>query len=96
MLLLTGHDSTYIIVDAIDECPNASGVPSTREQVLQLLVDLVYLGFPNPQICVINRPEIDNRIFLEPLAFRAVSLDDQKGQGRISPKMPRLSFIRTY
>jgi hypothetical protein len=96
MLLLTGHDPTYIVVDALGGYPNASGVPSRCEQVLQLLVDLVYRSFPNPQMCVIGCPEIDNRTFLEPLAFRAISLHDQKVQGRISPKMPRLSFIRTH
>jgi hypothetical protein len=83
MRLLTDHNSTYIIVDAIDECPNASGLSSTREQVLQLLVDLVFLSFPTPQICVTGRPEIDNRTFLKPLAsgFWAVSPHDQRGQG---------------
>jgi hypothetical protein len=92
-LVLTDHDSTYIIVDALGECPNVSGVPSIREQVLQLLVDPVCLSYPTLQICVTGRPEIDNRTFLKPLAFRAVSLHDQRGQ---SPKCRvRLSFIRT-
>jgi len=61
MRLLTDHDSTYIIVGALDECLNASRLPS-REQ---LLVDLVYLIFPNLQICVTGRPEIDTQTFLE-------------------------------
>jgi NACHT domain len=80
MLLLTNHDPTYIILDALDECPNSSGVPSAREQVLQLLKDLNDLSLPNLHICVTSRPEIDIRTVLEPLAFCAVSLHDQNGQ----------------
>jgi hypothetical protein len=80
MLLLTNHNPTYIILDALDECPNSSGVPSAREQVLQLLKDLDDLSLPNLHICVTSRPEIDIRTALEPLAFRAVSLHDQSGQ----------------
>ena len=34
MLSLTGQPPTYIIVDTIDECPNLSGTPSAREEVL--------------------------------------------------------------
>jgi hypothetical protein len=59
MLLFNDHDSSHVIVDTPDECPDASGVRSTREQVLQLPVDHFYLGFPNPQTCVIDRPEIN-------------------------------------
>lgn len=80
MLQLTDHEPTYIIIDALDECPNASGVPSAREQVLQLLKDLVDLSFPNLHICVTSRPEVDIWTVLKPLAFRAVSLHDESGQ----------------
>jgi len=80
MLQLTDHDPTYIIVDALDECPNTSGVSSPRRHVLQLLEDLVDLAFPNLHICVTSRPEIDIWTVLESLAFCAVSLHDQRGQ----------------
>ena len=50
-----------IIVDAIDECPNTSGFPTAREEVLDLLEDLVGLGLPKLRICVTSRPEIDIR-----------------------------------
>jgi hypothetical protein len=34
MLSLPGQGPIYIIVDALDECPDVSGTPSTREEVL--------------------------------------------------------------
>jgi hypothetical protein len=57
-----------------------SGMPSPREQVLDLLKELVELSFPNLRICVTSRPEVDIRNALEPLSSRHVSLHDQSGQ----------------
>ena len=74
---------TYIIMDAIDECPNISGIPTPREQVLELLEALVDLGLPNLRMCVTSRPEIDIRTVLQPLALsHHLSLHDQPGQKR--------------
>jgi hypothetical protein len=73
---------TYIILDAIDECPNISGIPTPREKVLKLVKALVDLGLPNLRICVTSRPEIDIRTALEPLASGHLSLHDQPGQKR--------------
>src|SRR5712672_1010193 len=70
----------YLIVDALDECPNNSGMPSPREQVLDLVKDLVELSLPNLHVCVTSRPEIDIRDVLEPLTSLRVSLHDQTGQ----------------
>jgi hypothetical protein len=61
MLSLPGQAPTYIIVDAVDECPNLSGTPSAREEVLELIEDLVNLKLPNVHLCVASRPEIDIR-----------------------------------
>ena len=69
-----------IIVDAIDECPNTSGFPTAREEILDLLEDLVRLGLPKILICVTSRPEIDIRTVLEPLTSLHMSLHDQSGQ----------------
>ncbi|KAN0138119.1 Ankyrin repeat-containing domain protein [Lactarius tabidus] len=80
MLVLPGHGPVYIILDALDECPNTSGIPPARKQVLNLLQDLVGLQLPNLHICVTSRPEIDIRAALEPLAFHSVSIHDQIGQ----------------
>jgi hypothetical protein len=33
MLMLPDQAPVYLILDALDECPNTSGVPSFREQV---------------------------------------------------------------
>jgi hypothetical protein len=70
----------YLIMDAIDECSNASGIPSPRERVLRLVKELVELRLPNLHICVTSRPEIDIREVLDSLTSRPVSLHDQSGQ----------------
>jgi len=79
MLNVEGQRPTFIIVDAVDECPSASGIPSAREKVLNLVEDLVN-SHPDLRICVTSRPEQDIRIVLEPLASRRFSLHDQEGQ----------------
>lgn len=70
----------YIILDALDECPNISDVRPPRERVLSLIKDLVDLRLPNLHICVTSRPEIDIRNRLEPLTSSCISLNDQTGQ----------------
>ena len=70
----------YLIVDALDECPNDSGLPTAREEVLDLINDLVGLRLPNLHICVTSRPEIDIQTALEPLTTLRVSLHNQTGQ----------------
>ena len=67
----------YIVVDALDECPDTSGVESPRERVLSLITDLVELHLPHLHICVTSRPEIDIRNRLEPLTSLCISLQDQ-------------------
>ena len=79
MLTLQGHP-LYLIIDALDECSNTSGIPSSRGRVLLLLKDLVELRLPHLHICVTSRPEIDIRDVLEPLTSSPVSLHDQSGQ----------------
>jgi hypothetical protein len=80
MLTLPDRHPTYLIIDALDESPNTSGIPSPREKVLQLLEELVALHLPDLHICVTSRPEIDIRDVLEPLTSLRVSLHDQTGQ----------------
>ena len=80
MLALPGQGPIYIILDALDECPNISGIPSARKQVLDLLKDLISLQFSNLHICVTSRPEIDILTALEPLASHTVSIHDESGQ----------------
>lgn len=80
MLTIVGQHPTYIILDALDECPNSSGIPSPREQVLALVKELVGLSLPNLHLCVTSRPEVDIRSTLEPLAPYRVSLHEESGQ----------------
>jgi hypothetical protein len=80
MLALEGQAPTYIILDALDECPVTSSIPSPREEVLELVEDLVGLHLPNLHICVTSRPELDIQIVLERLTERPVSLHDESGQ----------------
>jgi hypothetical protein len=80
MLTVRDHHPIYVIMDALDECPDTSEVPSPRNRILQLLDELAGLQIPNLRICVTSRPEFDIRDFLEPLTSRRVSLHDQCGQ----------------
>jgi hypothetical protein len=80
MLNLPGQGPIYIIVDALDECPNASGMPSAREEVLELVESLVGLDLPNVHLCVASRPEFDIRMVLEPLNPLQISIHDESGQ----------------
>ena len=80
MISLPDHGHIYLIVDALDECHNNSGLPTPREEVLDLIDDLVGLRLPNLHICVTSRPEIDIQSALEPLTTLRVSLHNQSGQ----------------
>jgi hypothetical protein len=80
ILSLPGQATPYVIVDALDECPNLSGTPSAREEVLDLIQELVDLKLPNVHLCVASRPEIDIRMVLEPLTSLRISLHDEIGQ----------------
>ena len=80
MLQLKGQPTIYIIVDALDECPNSSGMPTPREEVLEFLEELIDYELPNVHICISSRPEFDIRAVLEPLAPFRVSLHDEMGQ----------------
>jgi hypothetical protein len=80
MIQLPLQPMIYIIVDALDECPN-SGIPNTaREKVLDLFENLLGSNFSNLRICVTSRPEVDIRDVLEPLISHQISLHDESGQ----------------
>ena len=80
MLTTVGQAPIYLIIDALDECPNDLGIPSSREKVLELVKELVKLHHPNLRLCITSRPEFDIRTRLEPLATQQVSLHDESGQ----------------
>ena len=78
--MIPNQPPIYIILDALDECPNSSGIPSPREQVLTLSKDLNDLRLPHLHLCITSRPEFDIRATLGPLAHHSVPLHDEGGQ----------------
>ncbi|KAH8977589.1 hypothetical protein EDB86DRAFT_3249747 [Lactarius hatsudake] len=80
MLQLPKQPAIYLVIDALDECPNTSGVVSPRERVLELIKNLVNLPVSNLRVCVTSRPEADILDALAPLASHTVSLHDEDGQ----------------
>ncbi|KAH9013803.1 hypothetical protein EDB83DRAFT_2184415, partial [Lactarius deliciosus] len=80
MLTMTGQVPIYLIIDALDESPNDSGIPSSRENVLELVKELIDLPYQNLRLCITSRPEYDIRTTLEPLTTQQLSLHDERGQ----------------
>jgi hypothetical protein len=72
----------YLIMDALDECPNTTGTPSARDEVLDFLEDLVGSSYPNLFVCVTSRPEQDIQMVLNPLTSAScrVALHEENGQ----------------
>jgi hypothetical protein len=79
MTKLPRQAPVYLIVDALDECPNRA-LPSPRKKVLLLVEELIESKIPNLRICVSSRPEIDIKVVLETLTSRSISLHDERGQ----------------
>ena len=73
----------YLVVDALDECPNDSGDLSShspRGKVLSVVEELVNPRLPNIRLCITSRPELDIRTILKPLANQEISLHNESGQ----------------
>ena len=94
LLTVKAQGPTYIIMDALDECPITSTVPSPREEVLEFVEELVGLHLPNVHLCVTSRPEHDIQAFLKDLTPRAVSLHNESGQQEDIAEYVA-SFVRT-
>ena len=82
ILALQGQAPIYIVIDALDECPNSSGVRTQRQEVLEILKELINLRLPHLYLCVTSRPEVDIQRVFDPLNPYNVSLHDQAGQIR--------------
>jgi hypothetical protein len=80
LLELPGLAPVYLILDALDECPNTSAIPSPRAKVLNLIEKLIKSQIPNLRMCVTSRPEMDIKDVLDPLIPFCVSLHDENGQ----------------
>jgi hypothetical protein len=80
MLAVPNQAPIYIVIDALDECPNSVGTPTPRENVLSFVEWLSELCDLNLWVCVTSRPEADIEVILKPLASRTVSLHGETGQ----------------
>jgi hypothetical protein len=80
MLAVEPQGPTYIILDALNECPITSTIPSPREEVLEFVDELVGLHLSNVHMCVTSRPEHDIQAVLKDLTLRTISLHDESGQ----------------
>ncbi|EMD36623.1 hypothetical protein CERSUDRAFT_124368 [Gelatoporia subvermispora B] len=81
MLQALADHPVYIIIDALDECPN-SGIPAPRKRMLTLAGDLITMHLPNLHICITSRPERDIAVVLKPLASQCIGIDAEDGQSR--------------
>ena len=79
MLTVLAECPIFIVLDALDECPD-SGFPTAREEVLVILKDLVGLHLPNLRICVTSRPEVDIKSVLNQLTIHDISLHNESEQ----------------
>jgi hypothetical protein len=89
MLTIPEQVPIYLVMDALDECPD-SGIRSSRGKVLDLVEELVKLRFPNLRLCVTSRPELDIRTALEPLTSVRICLHDEGGQ-----KQDIIDYVRS-
>jgi hypothetical protein len=81
MITVTAQEQpVFIVMDALDMCPD-DGLHSTpREKVLEFIEGLHNLKDPKLHICVTSRLQIDIQTKLEPLAVHAISLHEEVGQ----------------
>ena len=79
---LPGQAPVYLIVDALDECPNTSALSSPREKVLIFVEDLIDLQIQNLRLCITSRPEADIKTVLQSIIFHSVSIHEESGQMR--------------
>ena len=67
MLTIARPVPIYLVMDALDECPNDSGDLSSRSprgKVLGVVKELVELRLPNLRLCITSRPELTFAPFL--------------------------------
>jgi hypothetical protein len=82
ILDVPGQVPIYIVIDALDECPDTTGTPSDRNKVLDFVDDLVGGKHSTLYMCISSRPEQDIQSTLDPLTptSRRVSLHEEGGQ----------------
>jgi hypothetical protein len=80
MIRILGRVPVFLIIDALDECPDGSGILSSRGKVLQLVRTLVELHLPNLRIFATTRTSSNIQTVLEPLTCTSISLHRENGQ----------------
>ena len=82
ILELPGQLPLFITIDALDECPDTTGTPSAREEVLNFVEELAKSNRSNLFICITSRPEHDICTVLDPLTSPQcrISLHEEGGQ----------------
>jgi hypothetical protein len=83
----------YIVIDAVDHCPNTTGPHSPRKEVLMFVEDLVRTRYPTLHICLTSSPEQDIKKALNLLtsALCLVNIDEEAGQQKDIE-----SYIRSF
>lgn len=81
MLEFERRRQIYIVIDAVDECPNDPGTKSARRELLILVEDLVRSRHPKLYICVTSSLERDIKTTLSLLTSTAgrITLHDEPG-----------------
>ncbi|EMD37971.1 hypothetical protein CERSUDRAFT_72606 [Gelatoporia subvermispora B] len=74
MLNISTNRPLYIVVDALDECPD-SGIKSPRDRMLKLIKDILGLCLSNVHICITSRPEPGIAEALRPLSSQSIAID---------------------
>jgi hypothetical protein len=82
LLKLPNQPPVYIVVDALDECPDTPTLRSPRAKVLDLIKELIESHLPNLRVCVTSRQETNIKDVLDHVLHHYVSLHDEKGQRR--------------
>src|SRR5258707_4097462 len=90
MLTHSDQRPIYLIMDALDECSNVSGIPTPRDRVLRLVKELIDLQIPTLRICFFFQAEDGIRDVLESLTSLKMSLHDQSGQ-----KQDIMDYVRS-
>jgi len=79
ILKLPRRNPIYLIVDALDECPNPPVRLTPRKEVLRFLEELIN-SIPDLRICVTSRPETDIKLVLDHLTSYTISLHGERRQ----------------
>jgi hypothetical protein len=93
MIDLPGQLPIFVIMDALNECPNTTGTPSARDEMLNFVEDLVGLHHSNLFICITSRPEQDIQMVLKPLTSASCRMAPHEESGQ---REDIHNFVRSF